>query len=1263
MRNIILYLLLSLGVTGFTQDVDFFELKYSIKNLDKYKEVIFIENTNFDENLTPIFTKTYFDGNYSLQIIDPNYNLCNTYEKKLLTNIQLPSKIYHKEYNSVTKGKHSTSIEINPFVKINGEIKKLTSFKIKYQKVNTPGFTFRKNEAVLNSKLANNSWYKFAIPNKGMYKISFEYLSDLNLINGSLASNSIQLIGNNAKMLPFINQDLRMDDLEEISIEVIDGNDGVFNEGDYIVFYGMANGIDFYDSTNDLLKKEINLYSDTNFVFLNFNSLNGKRILHNPYSTSSVDSIYNYSKMTHHELENVNFIKSGKNWIGEQFIDSELDFKINYNAPFNEPRKITSSYKVCARSSSYTDNIVSFIVNKDTISEVQLNKVSSIYYNDYVKFASNQSVDTLTKDSLNISFFYKQSNNPNVWLDYFIINTRERLHYSNQFSFIETINDNSIHTFSIQSDENIKVWDITNFNNTSSFDITSNTNSFYFSTNLDTIKEFIVFSDKDIQQPIFKERISPQNLHSATPSNYIIITEQKFEKQAKRLIDLHQFKDNLSGQIYFTNQIYNEYSSGRPEATAIRDFIRSLYFKGQNTSDSVQYVLLIGDGSYDPKNRLINNHNIIPTFQSDNSVKLTSSYVTDDIYGLLDDHEGQYNAGDQLDISIGRFPVYYEVEAKNIVDKIYEYYNEYDKSNTFNSIESDLLTSNGSWKNNILFIADDEDNNEHMKQADKLAELVDTTINELNIKKLLLDSYAQESSISGHTSPEANKSLIEHLHNGVLLLNYTGHGGELGWTEEQLLQIDDITSSQNRHTLPLLMTATCEFSRFDNPVHKSAGEYLILQKQGGAIALFTTVRLVFSLPNFKLNKTFYKILKESINNSETRLGDVFRLTKVINNGGTNDRNFTLLGDPALKLAFPLFNVKIDSIQKNGISLDTLKSLSTPTMHGHIENKTGILQSNYNGWAEVKIFDKKRNTITLDNDNNGIVFNYNSQEDLLFKGQTKIENGIWKIDFIIPKDIRLNYDFGKISVYAVDSNGNDATGYSKDYKIGGTSNDYTLDDKGPVLSVFLDDTTFTFGDEVTPTPLFISRLSDSSGINIMNNDIGKDITLTIDEDYENTIVLNSKYKTSKQTYKSGEIIVPLDELENGRHSLKLKAFDNQNNSSQAYTEFYIESNPEIALEHVLNYPNPFTTNTDFYFEHNQSSNDLEIMIQIITISGKIVKTITSNQPANSKRIGPINWDGKDDFGDNIGRGVYVYRIIVQNSKGDKTEQLEKLVILK
>jgi hypothetical protein len=1262
MRRTILYLLILFGVTLHSQNVTILFDNYSVKKGSTPHDLLYFRNANYNGDFLPFITKN-INGFHEATNIKIEFSDCSNEEIVLLKELNIPSHFELKTNHNYSKKNKVTSFIISPWISKKGLYQKIKKINFDLKKINSSPFNYRKTELITNSKLINNKWFKFSIVNKGVQKITYNELIDLGLISSKITSSKIEILSNTARMLPFINNADCIDDLENIPYQIFDNGDGFFDNNDYILFYAKSNGYEYYDASSDLIKKEINLYTDTNYVFLGFNALSSKLINISSENANSLDTIYNHTKIEHHENEYLNFIKSGKTWVGEKFDNGDLFFKSDYLKPYSENKDFSIQYNVCARSINYTDNIIQLIVNGDTISNSQINNVSSIYYNDYVKFKSDFATGVVENDTLGISFHYKQSSNLSAWLDYFTINSRQRLFFNDdQVNIINKVNDNLTHTFNIKSLKKLNVWDVTDIANVKYLQVSKVDSNYFFNLTLDTVKEIVFFNDNEIFTPIFNSEIQPQNVHGDASVNYLIITTPEFEDEANRLISLHSLKDNLTGKITFTDKIYNEFSCGRPEATAIRNYIKMLYKKGTTSSDSLQYVLLLGDGSYDPKNRLLNNTNHIPTFQSDNSIKLTSSYVTDDIYGLMDDHEGEYKNGDLLDISIGRFPAKTTSQAKTIVDKIYEYYNLYNTSTVFNTYEKDLLNSNGSWKNNILFIGDDEDYNEHMKQADQLSTIVDTTIQKFNIKKIFLDSYTQESSLSGETSPEANKALIKNIHEGALVINYTGHGGELGWTEEEILLIDDIHDLKNRNTLPLFMTATCEFSRFDDPNHTSAGEYLILQKEGGAIALFTTVRLVFSIPNFKLNKTFYSILQESISNQNVKLGDVFRLTKVRNNGGTNDRNFTLLGDPALKLAFPLMNVLIDDIKNNNATTDTLKLLSTPIISGHVENNQGALQTNYTGWAEIKIYDKKREQTTLDNDNAGINFNYKTQEDLLFKGETKITNGKFQIEVIIPKDARSNYDFGKISIYAVDSTGKDAAGFSKKYLIGGLDENYTVDNLGPDLEIFLEDTTFSYGGQVSPSPLFIAQLSDSNGINIMNNDIGKDITLTIDEDFQNTIVLNSKYKTLS-SFRTGEIIYSLEKLENGRHSMVLKAFDNQNNSSQAYTEFIIESNPKLALDHLLNYPNPFTTSTGFYFEHNQSTEELNILIQILTISGRIIKTIETTESSSSQRIGPIQWNGRDDFGDPIGRGVYLYNITVENSNGDKINKLQKLVILK
>lgn len=1271
MRGIPLIILLALQVTLYSKSTTFKFEHYTSAIIEQNKVVLF-DNSFLNESLFSFSKKKFnFHISSSYLITSSTSQPCSSLELEALKDWSwstTPKIIIH---NGISNNVKQSDLIVYPYFIKDGIKQKLTEVSIDFDIQNTTTSPqLRSNEELTTSEFNSGDWFKFKVDHSGMYKMTYEELIDLNILSSPINKDGLSIYSNSSRMLDFMVGNDRAIDLNQLPTKIIgEDNNETFGPGSSILFYAEANGHTFFDATDEFIKNEKNLYSDTNYVFLNISSDSRKKLTNQTLLNPTLNT-YDYTKYYHHELELTNFIKSGREWIGEQFIDGTLTFNRKYHPPIIESNKLKIKFKACARYTNDSfDNKISLSIKEDTVAVGDIDKVSTVYYRDFVKFTTKtyttDSFKNAENDSIKLNFTYHLAGIGSGWLDYFILNSTERLNLNEDENiFILSKENNQVNSINVLSNLTAPIiWDITDLHNCFEINTLLNDSGFTYNTLLDTTRKFIAFDLNKIEAPLFESNITNQNLHSATSTNYLIITDKIFSSQANRLIDLHFRRDGLTGQVVFVDEIYNEFSTGRPEATAIRDFIKQLYKDGQGTEDSLKYVLLLGKGSYDPKNRLANNINYIPTFQSLNSVKLTSSYVTDDFFGLMDDHEGTYNNSDLLDLGIGRIPVKTEYEAEKVVDKIFEYYDEYPSSVSMNDFEQKLLTSKGNWKNNILFVADDEDGNTHINQSNSLAQLVDSTVSILNQKKIYVDAFPQESTSIGDITPGANEKLNKQLHEGALIVNYTGHGGELGWTSERIYLTDDIQSMENRNRLPLFMTATCEFSRFDSPEGVSAGEYLILKPQGGAIALFTTVRLVFSIPNFKLNETFYKTLKESVNSQNVTIGDIFKNTKVINNGGTNDRNFTLLGDPAVKLAISLNKIQLDSVSYLNDKTDTIKALSTPTVHGKIISRTNDQLIDFNGTIEILLFDKKKPLITLANDDGATPYSYESQEDLLFIGKANVKNGYFSSQIFIPKDTRQDFDFARLSFYAVDSILGDASGFNESILIGGTNLNSTKDSRGPEVEIFLDDTTFVFGDNVTPAPVFIARLTDSSGVNIIPNDVGKDISLTIDERSDLNFVLNDYYSPSVNSFQNGEVIFPLDKLEEGRHSLEFKVFDNQNNSSKAYTEFIIENNPELALKNVLNYPNPFTTSTGFYFEHNQNSNNLEVVIHIYTISGKIIKTLTGMYNTTSQRVGPIEWDGLDEYGDKIGRGVYVYQVTVINSNGDSEKAVQKLVLLR
>ncbi len=623
-----------------------------------------------------------------------------------------------------------------------------------------------------------------------------------------------------------------------------------------------------------------------------------------------------------------------------------------------------------------------------------------------------------------------------------------------------------------------------------------------------------------------------------------------------------------------------------------------------------RYLLLFGDASYDVKDRVPSNTNLVPTYQSKTSLHPVSSYATDDYYGLLDANEGDNiaSSGQLLDIAIGRLPVKNAQEAAVVVNKIIHY--------------ASSSATLGDWRNRMCFVADDEDNNLHLNQVeDGLTDYLSNHYPSYNLQKVYLDAYQQESTPAGGRYPEVNNAILSQLFKGTMIMNYTGHGGESGWAHEHIFNTEDINKLNNKDKLPLFITATCSFSRYDNPEKDAGGELLLLNPDGGAIALMTTVRIVNAGGNYNLNIKFLENLFEPFNGEIPTFGEVALRAKNAINGGVNNRNFTLLGDPALRLPYPEHVISIDSINGQLLgssSSDTIKALQKITISGNLKDKNGVALNNFNGIIYPTIYDKASEVTTLGNDPGSSAKNFSVRNNVIYKGKASVKNGKYSFTFITPKDIAQNFGYGKLSFYA-DNNIDDAAGFYDSVVVGGLNDSLGEDEAGPEISLFLNDEKFASGGITDESPLLIIKLKDLSGMNTVGAGIGHDLTAVLDDNTKNTIVLNDFYEAALDNYQEGEVEYPLSNLEQGNHSLKVKAWDVYNNSSESYIEFVVAPSEDFAINHVLNYPNPFTTNTDFHFEHNRPGDLLEISLRIYTVSGKLVKTIQTERATQGYRV--------------------------------------------
>ncbi len=598
-------------------------------------------------------------------------------------------------------------------------------------------------------------------------------------------------------------------------------------------------------------------------------------------------------------------------------------------------------------------------------------------------------------------------------------------------------------------------------------------------------------------------KIANQNIHGLPNTEMVIVVNPDFKDQAERLAQLHR-KEGLSVVVLTPDLVYNEFSSGARDVTAIKDLMKMFYKRANGAPGAKpKYLLLFGDGSYINKD-YAGNSNFLPTYQSLNSESLTDSYVCDDYFGFLDDHESDAYS-DKLDIGIGRLPVSSVEQATQVVDKIYHYvstgYDPKKDEGTF-----------GNWRNRLLFIADDLSGNpgsdnevQHVEEADSLANEVDRRFKPFLTDKIYMDSYKQVSTPGGERYPEAAVAFRNKVQQGALIVNYTGHGGEVGLAHERVLDVQTIEGWTNIDALPLFLTATCEFSRFDDPARTSAGELILLNPKGGGIGLFSTTRLVYSDPNFDMNRFFYDYALPDSTGKTMTLGEIIMHTKsdaaTHNSSTPNNMNFMLLGDPALRLAYPTYRVHTTAI--NGVpvteSSDTLKAFSKITIDGEVTDLNKNVLTGFSGVVDITVLDKAENLRTLGND--GPQYrNFTLKDKMIYIGKATVTAGKFSCNFIVPKDISFGYGKGTIIYYA--NNGTvDANGGYEDVVVGGVSNESLRDENGPGISLFMNTTDFDPGDITDENPKLLAFLSDESGINTTGNGIGHEILATIDENYD------------------------------------------------------------------------------------------------------------------------------------------------------------------
>lgn len=1241
------------------------------------------KNIDWHDNIDPIrpvslffpFTKRYINnvlcpvihesfptsGRSNVEFTDLVYEDLGGFQQFKSSELtEISDQLIFSVYHTLEGNQAHTGYYLCPFKKEGSRVLRLKSFKVKL--TDGPAFSSSVNNnsikrAAANSVLASGSWLKYSVTADGLYKITAADLANAGWDINTIDPKTIKLYGHHGGMLSEVNAIARPDDIPENAITVIGENDGKLDGSDYILFYAQSPNKWVYNSVRYV--HETNIYSDKSYYFVTFGGNNGKRISQNSDGQSlTPDASYNwFDDMQLHETESENICNEGRVVLGEKF-DQKLIHSFNHTLKDFTNNKNFRFYYACG-SLAPVNSSMQFRVNNVTLNSFNMIATTEPKETCYSYVAGLYSEVSPTTSDVQVSFLYNQPNSSSkAWLDYYEIHFTRSLKYSESFMSFRNI-ASALQTnveYRLSSlPSTALVWDITDPLNVKTQSVFSDGSDYVFRTATGGKIRQYALTDGNYKSATLEGPVQNQNLHASGILQFIIVTHPDFLEASNKLAEWHRTRDALDVKVVTPQQIYNEFSSGSQDISALRDYFKHVYYQNTNPVNQLRYVMFMGDASFDYKDKIANNTNFVPVYESDYKLNIPRNqygfYCSDDFFGFLDSTDGAWENHQKLEVVISRLPVVNAQEAMAMVDKMIHY---------------KTPTSLGEWRNFVTFCADDADEDwetEFVDQFESIYHLLDSNFSNVNVRKVYLDAFKQVNLSGSQRYPEAQQAVKKEFEQGTLVFNYIGHGGEEYLSTEKVIDIPLITSMQNMNSLPAFFTATCEFSRFDDAKRKSAGEYVITNPNGGAVAMFTTTRVVTSFNNYLMTYYFWQncVFAKARGDWPT-VGDVYKKMKNRISQSDNDRRFSVFADPALVLNYPEYTVKIDSILQADNS-DTVRALSKVTFIGHIEDLNGAKMNSFNGNVFPIVYDKPSKFATLSNDLPNSKLPFELYSNILYKGQSSVTNGDYRFTFVVPKDINYTYGYGRISMYA-DNQNIDASGNYRDFILGGASSSAAVDVKGPELELFIDDYSFVSGGITDQTPLLLAKVFDENGINTSGMGIGRDIIATIDKGTPNEkrYNLNAFYISKLNSFTTGDIKYQLEGLSEGRHTYTLKVWDVYNNSAEATIEFVVQNNADLKLDHVLNYPNPFISNTSFFFDHNHAGENLKVVINIFTISGKVIKTIVADIENAPGHVSEISWNGKDEADDKPARGVYIYRLTVTTEDGKTAEKIEKLVIL-
>lgn len=1102
-----------------------------------------------------------------------------------------------------------------------------------------------------NSVLSSGRTVKIRVQEEGLYSFTYAELRNMGFSN----PKNVHLRGYGGELLDenFTEENLYNDDL--IDQPVVD-------LGDKIAFY--LRGVVGLTKSNSNATNNIgiteNYASDYSYYFLREEGTEAKRIEfadelpENPYVETS------YTAIRWQKFDDINFSKSGRNWYGNKFSNgSSKTFTFYFNNMIaGEIGRIYSNVASNSTSSATFELTTDIATNQkvlDAISGYDFGKDGII----------EGKVTQQSNNSVSATYKYTTSNNTGAgYIDYIIATAKCDLKGNVGYQMIPVPASNSTSNITyaaLSSTPNIQVWDVSEIGNVKRVPTRLSNDSLIFTIkNRKTVGRYIMVNwGGGFKTPEVVGEVTNQNLHALKDIEYVVVTCPEFISQANEIAEFHKTEDNMTTAVVTDEQIFNEFSSGTPDPTAIRAFMKMLYDKASNSDFGLypQYLLLMGDGTFDNRGRLNpTDFNKLLTYQSTNSLNETYSYTNDDYFGYLEDGSYGYNSiylNRNLNVGVGRFPVSKVEQAENLINKVKQYY------------KLEL----GDWRTKFVAMADDNETspslsgyNTFLKGEEEVLETLHNVEPRMNASRIYWDNYTRDVSGGASRYPEVTAAITKKFTEGALIINYLGHSSYNAISTEHSYSISQVQSIYNK-IYPVWFSGSCNLSQFDD-FRTSYGEEIILNPNGGAIASIGAARTAYAAPNQALDMEF---VKQAFNpENEYYLGKIYKATKTAKFQDDNKLRYILLGDPGLKLKVPELNLVVDSIMimnNDGTTekLDTLKALSKVKIICHVEDETGNKIDQFNGVVNAILKDKKVDVFTKGNNAGIKPYSYKDNPNTLYSGSTAIKDGSFELQMIIPKDINYNVGFGRLSMYAYDNNnGWDAMGANDSILIGGSTPDIEPDEVGPSVILTTNGNKFKDGYKVNPSPMIYVDLADVSGINATGSSIGHNITLTIDDNTKNVISLNSYFQYGMASCTEGRAEYHIDGvLSEGWHTIKVKAWDLQSNSSESTIRIYVSEDIAPEIETLTVYPNPVKDNFMAIVKTDRPDEVQTIECQLVDLSGRQISR-KEMKDKHADGIWKIDWN-LHELG-NVAPGVYLLHVRVSTDKSDFAEKTEKIVVI-